>query len=428
MNTTLSLGRPAVEAGSRSRWYVLFILLIPSCLLMAADKQAMVVMAPQIQTAMSLDLVQMTRVIAASSLAYAFFQLPAGWLCETFGAPVMLAVACVIWSLSVLVTPLAGGVWGLIACRFFMGIGQAPDWTANMMVAKGLFETRLRAKIIAVLLSALSLGSVIGAPLSLKIMKTFDWRACFYLYGASGLLLSALLVFYALKSNKTRPSPVKPWKVRSGVRSWALFRSRQFHAVGLAYFCLLGVEGFFAALIPMYLTKVRGMPIETVGWVVSVSFGLIFVSKIVGGTLSDFLATRNCSLWWARVPMGAGGLLGGAILLCCGLSSAENSLALAFMFGSTFLFGFGQIAIWASVQDLGASGTGLIASWTQFLGNIAGAIVPISISLLVTGQDSWIRAEGLIVVLGLFGAGCLLLVKPQLPLVLDQGALAMPGA
>ena len=395
-----------VQAGRHwnNPWLVLGLVLLPATFLMAIDKQAMVVMAPRIQSSLGCSLGQISNIISAYSFTYALCQLPAGWVCGRLGAARTYALACLFWSFALLATAFASTIWELVLCRALLGMGQAPDWTAALMTVQQRFRTIHRSSVIAILLAALSLGAVVGAPLSVFLMTSLSWQLCFAIYGITGVLLFGILLAYALKAEdpsiqQHQAAPVEP------------FALSRLYTIGGAYFCLMGVEGFFLALFPLYLRNMFHLNMSHVGWYVSASYLVILLSKLLGGFASDLLLRAGLSQWSARVPLGIAGLGGGTAFLAVALMTSRSAAMLPLALVAAAFLGLGQISIWACVQEFGGSSTARLSSWTQFLGNLSVAVVPLAMSWSVTILGNWRMADGFLIFLGLAGIGALACVR-----------------
>ncbi|MFT8990954.1 MAG: MFS transporter [Gluconobacter albidus] len=387
-----------------SPWCVLGLVLLPATFLMAIDKQAMVVMAPQIQNSLGCSLGQISNVISAYSFTYALCQIPAGWVCRQLGAARTYALACLFWSVALLSTAFATTIAELILCRALLGIGQAPDWTAALITVQQRFSSIHRSSVIAILLAALSLGAVVGAPLSVFLMTSLSWRLCFAIYGTAGILLFGILLAYSRKAAE----PSVPQNRASMTEPFPL--SRLF-SIGGAYFCLMGVEGFFLALFPLYLRNTFHLNMSHVAWYVSASYLVILLSKLLGGVASDMLLRAGFSQWRARVPLGIVGLGGGTAFLAVALMMSSGTAMLPLALIAAAFLGLGQISIWSCVQEFGGASTAQVSSWTQFLGNLSVAMVPLAMSWSVTLLGDWWLADGMLVFLGLAGVVALACVR-----------------
>src|SRR5581483_4291248 len=87
----------------------------------AAIRQA----APATATDLPLSTVQMGLVFSAFGLTYAACEIPSGWLCDRFGARMLLTRVVVLWSVFTAATGLAWNFPSLIVMRLLFGAGES---------------------------------------------------------------------------------------------------------------------------------------------------------------------------------------------------------------------------------------------------------------------------------------------------------------
>lgn len=415
MNHSPSLNEQ--RPSSRAPWFALATTVVPTALLMQIDKQAMAVLAPMIQRDYDIDLVTMTHILAASAWAYALFQLPAGWLAERLGAFRLLSASCIAWSFFVLLTPLASSIWTLTAFRFLMGAGQAPDWTASMMIVRRSFAASQRSRASSYLLGSLYLGTLISGPLSIAIGSAMGWQAVFYIYGAVGLFFGILLM------TVMRPPPplVTHDNAASqhdiGLPARRLAASPQVHALALSYFALVGIQSFFFTLLPLYLVGKRHVSLTNMGWLSSAPFLTLYLAVISAGVLADLIVRRTGSIRMARAPLAVASMLGSAVFFTIGVYSDSLGVMMIFLCLGSAMVGVGQVTIWSSVQDLAAGGSGLIPAWTGFLGHIALGLIPVVAAYIVRWTGDWNHISLVVASLGVFGSIAYLFVRSDRPIV-----------
>lgn len=408
-----------VNGQAGGAWGVLFGALMPLAFLMQIDKQAMVVLAPLIQRQYGFDLVTMTEIIAATVWSYAIFQFPGAWLAQRVGAHKIIGLCCLLWSLIVIVSPLSSLVWMFFACRFAMGLAQAPDWTSSIMIIRRSFPLRQRARASALLLGGLYSGTLVAGPLSVAIAIRWSWQACFYLYGAVGVALGLVLILFLRKPHEAgsavqdeaagpKPAPVTARQ---------LVTSPQVYALGLSYFFLVGIQSAFFTLVPLYMTGDRKLSFAAMGWLSSAPFLTLYIAVLVAGIVADTLIRRTGSVWVARVPLGVAAMLGSVSAFALALMIESTSLMVLVLCLGSFMVGVGQVSVWSSVQDISPEGGGIIAAATQLFGHLALGAVPLTAAYLVRDSGNWDNVGHLIMALGIGGAIAFWFVNPQRPIV-----------
>src|SRR5438067_1962732 len=173
-------------------------------ILLYLDRFALTPVTSTILRDLHLDEEQFGRAVGAFFLAYAFCQVPAGWLSDALGARWTLALYVVGWSLATIGLGLAGGLLAITIMRIALGVTQAgaypaaasllKRWTpaasrgrANTIVSMGGRAGNLLAQFLTPLL-ALTAAAAIG-------WTTGGWRIVLAAYGALGLVWAAAFVW-----------------------------------------------------------------------------------------------------------------------------------------------------------------------------------------------------------------------------------------
>ncbi|GBQ70344.1 major facilitator superfamily transporter [Ameyamaea chiangmaiensis NBRC 103196] len=407
---------PATTPPVRPPWRPLLALLFPINLLLALDRNVMVMAAPLIQHEFHLHLAQMAVVFSAMAWTYAAGQLPAGLLTERFGARVMLGLAVAGWSLSTLLMPLAGGFAGLVLLRLLLGLGQAPDWSASLVTVQHWFAPASRSRATAVLLGAMYVAPVVGSPLTGWLLQTWPWQGCFALYGVVGVLMAALWMW----GTRTRLPHTRPTHVTPGASLRRVLEQPRLWIAGALYFAVVSVQSFFMSWLPTYLMQVHGLSLRSSGVLTALPWLSLYVSVTVAGQVTDRVLRHTGSIWWARVPLGLLGLLSGGIaLLAIGRLQGMPSI-IALLCLSLAGVGAAQVCVWGCVQDLGDAMAATVTGWVALWGNAASGIIPIIMALLVEHGHGWDTALRLPFVVAMAGAGCLLALRPHHPLTLRR--------
>jgi MFS family permease len=256
----------------------------------------------------------------------------AGWLWPAFmvvymvAAPVFgawgdrgsrtrpIAIGIAIWSLATVLSGLARSYPQLYASRALVGIGEAAYAAIAPALLADYFAVRARGRVYAVLNMAIPVGAAIGFILGGLIGHHYGWRAAFYLCGAPGLLVAALVLGLPDPPRGVQDDPAA---ARTGARPAAaggasealrvylsLLRRPPFLLLILGYAAYtfgLGGLGFW---MPTFLQEVRGVSADAS----TTSFGAIVVvtgliGTFSGGWLGDYFLRRSRQgyLWFSAV-------------------------------------------------------------------------------------------------------------------------------
>lgn len=402
------------KAGRRE-WGTLFGLLMPINLLLTLDRAALVLMGPTFMVEFGLTLVQTTLLTSAIIWTYSALQIPSGWLVSRFGVRWTMAAALVIWSSSMLLTPLAQGFTGLLALRILLGIGQAPDWSASMAAVKAMFDPTQRARANSILLSGMYLGTAIGGPATAFLVVIGHWHLPFVVFGGLGLTVAAVWVFVFMEpgtgAGRSAPRTAGPSLISS---LKLLLSSRQIWSLGLTSMFLNGI-GSLLFVLPLFLTHKTGMSLTEIAWLTSPPALTKYVAVLLAGVMADTILKRSGSVLLARIPMIAiGGLIGGfaafASAFAPGATGTVMLLCLCYLG-----IGLAQVGVWCCVQDLTVNHTPVVTGCVNTCGNFGFATTPLLVALLVERFD-WTAAFGLYGLIGIMACIAALFIRPDRPL------------
>src|SRR3954465_15790154 len=173
-------------------------------ILLYLDRFALTPITSTILRDLHLDEEQFGRAVGAFFLAYAFCQVPAGWLSDALGARWTLALYVVGWSLATIGLGLAGGLVTITAMRPALGVTRAGAYPAaasllkrwipaasrgrsNTIVSMGGRAGNLLAQFLTPML-ALAAASALGWTVG-------GWRVVLAAYGALGIVWAVAFVW-----------------------------------------------------------------------------------------------------------------------------------------------------------------------------------------------------------------------------------------
>ena len=421
-----------MKPNSGLRWWIVFGLIGPITFVMNLDRTAMVIAAPTIRSQYGFSLVEMGVILTSFSWTYALFQIPTGWLAGKLGPRRALMIANIFWSVLTALTPLGRGVASFIGIRTLLGAGQAMDWPASIIALKRWFPARERGKGNSVLLGALYLGPVAAAPVITQVIIHFGWQWAFYGFGLLGLVLGIIWWIGFRDDPATHPlitpeeaalisagQPIETEPETAGLFVRSL-RTPQFWALGVQYFFLILLQGFFNTWLPTYLVSERHMTLAQMGIYASFPWMTLFVMVFVGGWIADAVLRRTGSVWAARVPAAMIGFIVSAAALIGASRVPGIGPMVALLCVSLGAIGLVQVSIWSSCQDLARGATGALTGWTNCWGNSSAFVGPIITAYLVQLSGSWEGPLLAMALAGSLGSILWLFVHPERPMVLQD--------
>jgi MFS transporter, ACS family, glucarate transporter len=414
----------------RLRWRIMYFIIFPLTFFMSLDRTNMIVSAPIIQQHFKFSLVDMSLILTSFAWTYALLQIPGGLLSERWGSRKTLAMANLWWSIWTVLTVFGNSVATFVGIRSLLGVGQAADWPASVNSIKRWFPKQERARANSILLGGLYLGPIIGTPLTVEIVKLFGWEWSFYIYGVAGAIMGVLwwYIYRDRPQDHPRISKEEVTYIEAGYdlqtprdaaswRDWKHFISNyRFWALGLQYFFLVLIQSFYNTWLPTYLMKDRGFSLSAMGYAASLPWIAMFIMVFVTGVWQDKILARTGSKLLARTPFAVTGFI-----LSAGFLIIGSQITLTWLMMICFMLSLGalamvQVSIWPSCTDLGGNMTGSLTGWTNFWGNLSGALGPIATAMLVSLTSSWGTALLIMGLAALTGAALWLVIHPERPL------------
>lgn len=283
------------------------------------DRAALGVVMPQIRRDLHLSNQEYGWAVNAFLMAYMISYVAGGRLADRFGCRRLVSWTIAFWSAAGMAHALVRGLVGLSVARAALGLGEAAFYPAAMRGVSEWFPPRDRAKGVGLFLSALSLGTLISAPLVAWIAGRFGWRAAFAVTGAVGFLLLPVWLRWHRRIagvyGTPDPSPEdEPAALRAPAAPLAYaLRTRK-------YLCLLTARSFTDAAwyfylfwMPGYFQEARGMSLAAVGRMLWIPYLAAGVGALVGAWISSALIHRGYVVDRARkLVMAPSALLGAA--------------------------------------------------------------------------------------------------------------------
>lgn len=133
----------------------------------------------------------------AFSISYGLGGIFMGQLVDKYPRKYILALICLGWSVSSIVSGATNSFFVLCAMRFLCGVFVSATEPCAYSLLGDYFPKRLRTTANSLMNTSTYLGSGF-ASLSVMAVAAFGWRAAYYIMGGSGVVLSAL-AFIAVK-------------------------------------------------------------------------------------------------------------------------------------------------------------------------------------------------------------------------------------
>lgn len=397
---------PAAPTPSRVRYGVLAFACSLS-MVTYLDRVAVASAAGDIVAALGLTSVADIKwAFTAFALSYALFEVPTGWMGDTFGPRKSLLRIVLWWSVFTLLTaavglklgPVTAGLGFLVVVRFLFGIGEAGaypnigralhNWLPldERGLGQGLvwFSGKFMAGITPFLWTVLVVGTGLTPPL-------VGWRGAFGIFATLGVLWCLLFGRWFRDTPAGHPAvnAAELALIRahadgagsgghshSGVPWRAMLTNRSFLALCLMYAAQGYGWWFNITYLPQFLEHHYGMPNSSL-------LGALYkggplwmgaIGSLLGGLITDRVVRRTGNL---RLGRRCCGFAGHAICVACFLACPFAPSAFWFFLAVSLAAFFTDLSVpsaWATCQDIGGRSSAVVGAFMNMAAGISGAI------------------------------------------------------
>jgi len=344
-----------------------------------------------------LSATQTGRVLSVFFLAYALFQVPAGWVSDRFGARGALTGYIVLWSLATALTGAVSSFPALLGMRLLCGVGEAGAYPTCIAVIRRWTPVEGRGLSSALVLLGGRLGGTLAPFLTAwLVVRLAQWRPVLWLDGGAGLVIAGL--YWMIVRNRPAEHSACNEAERALIGEFAAEPRLSLRELGgaLRTFCLsrslwlLSLMMFLVNLgwaflitwLPTYLKEQRGVEDVAGGRLVTLVLACGMVGQVAGGWLTD-RSVRQFGLKAGRISvLCASCVLASAAYAGCLLAQTVPGLIACFALVS-FAVDLGNPVIWAFLQDIGGRFTAAAAGWANMWGNLGAALASLMIPWLV---------------------------------------------
>jgi ACS family glucarate transporter-like MFS transporter len=399
------------------------------------DRISISAAAPFIMDDLHLNVLQMSVVFSAFTLAYSLFEVPSGWLGDVKGPRRVLTRIVLWWSAFTMLTATARGLNSLVAIRFLFGAGEAGAFPNIARSFSRWFPVRERGRANGVMFLGSRLGGMLSAPVALLLITRWGWRASFVVFGAIGIAWAIAWRLWYRDYPEDHPAMTPeelawirqdavPPPAHAGGTPWrALLGSRNLYAVCAMYFGFGYGLYFYFTWLPTYLIRVLGFSVFAGGLFSALPFLLAGVADVAGGWLTDRL-TETRGLRAGRCYLGFTAFLTCAALVFAStlpVPAVAKALLLAMALASADL---ALGACWATPIDIAPEYAGVMTGFMNTVGNFGGMVAPLVVAFAAQRWGSWSFAFYVTALVYACGAIAWLVIDPTRQIAVEKRVMS----
>ena len=389
-------------------------------------RYALGIVAPTLMSLYNLSPATMGYILSGWNWSYTGALAFVGPVIDRFGPWIVMGTGSVIWGLSTVALPLAGGAVSLFLLRMVFGFGQSVLIPATSTSVSRMFGAKERARAVAVAYSGNQVGLAVSAMISAFLLSSFGWQAVFYVLGGGSLLLT--WGWFALYPDRRvgrldRLAESSPAGSSSGEQErtqqtipWlSLFRYRSTWGISFGQMGYLYALFFFISWLPGYLVLERNMTVLRSGLVAALPFWAGMLGTLGCGWLGDYLIERGVRPTVSRKSIIGAAFTAATVMVITAAFVEQTWLAVTLL---TLSFGSLRMATGSvnstSIDLAPPSIVGSLNAIQNFFGNIGGLLAPIVTGYIVGATGSFVGALVVAGGMALFGAICYIFIVGNL--------------
>ena len=419
---------PALGAPTRAR-NIAVVFTIVLAIITYIDRVCISMAAPAIQKDLGLSAIQMGWAFSVFGWAYAFFEVPGGWLADRLGPRRVLMRIVVWWSFFTAATGWAWSFSSLIVTRTLFGAGEAGAFPNMTRIFTTWLPKAEREKAQATLWLASRWGGALTPLLVAYILQFLSWRRAFEVFGVLGVIWAVAFYRWFRDDPATHPSVnaaelalLPPARETAPVAGPAAVAAAGVEGVSLAAVravCVSGVRlvvlRHVAAHLPPQLARHQRQD-ERAPCRPAVADGRRRVPDLRGADSAD--RARRSAAWRVRAgssPSSASSARPASILIFTRIQ--DPTLAMVVLGFAGLFNDFVMPAAWAGCMDVGGRYAGTLAGSMNMMGSIAGALSPLVVGyLLAWTNQNWTLTFYVSAAIYSIGAVCWIFLDAHTPM------------
>lgn len=347
------------------------------------DRVAISFAGPAIMKSLALSPASFGIVLSSFGFGYVLSQIPGGLIADRWGAKLVLVFGPLFWALFTGLTGLVSTLAGFVVVRVLFGISEGLSVPALHRLVGDRFESRQRARALAIGLTALAIAPALAGPFVGQLVAAFGWQTMFFLMMIPALLAALACHLLIPAAGTGQMAGERHAAGQAGSIREVLFE-RSFWLMAGSYCCYNIAFWGYLGWMPSYLALAHDIDLKTAGPIAGIPYVFAFLGLLFWGWLGTGPFHRHrprlitCSLLLAGVSLFIAYRADTLAQSVAGLSSA-----------AFFLYGC-QGSLGAVILDLAPPPLrGTYIGIVSTAGQVGGLLAPGIVGLLVTATGSF---------------------------------------
>jgi MFS family permease len=259
---------------------------------MYADRNILSPVMGSIGEEWGLDKAQLGLMSTVFFTAYAFMQIPTGFLADKFGRVKVLVAGYILFGVATFLSGLAVSFSLFLLMRALTGLGEGTYYGSQYGISSSITPKKYRGLVSALINSGMAFGISLGFIASSYFTYTLNkgWQFPFYVFAVPTVIVAILIGIFVKDNHHKEQKQVKAVQVKGNLK---LLFTKNHIFVYLLIFCSL--YGFFGMLtwLPYYLQTSRGVDASQTGIIASLVPWASIPGAIIFGILSDKIKSKK---------------------------------------------------------------------------------------------------------------------------------------
>lgn len=322
---------PSTLSSTRTgyKWELLLLLWL-AFFLNQADRQLFSVVLPLIKKELLLTDAQLGLIASALVWTYGLLVPLAGFMGDRYSRKTIICASLFGWSVATVCSGMCSTLLQFVILRGLATGGGESFYAPSANALLSEVHHRQRSLALSIHQTAVYAGIIVSGLIAGYIAERYGWRSAFYLFGAFGIVVAAIIYFRLQRDTPApvtqQPSIATTIRIVTGKPTAILLT--------LAFACMVFVNVAYLTWMPSFLVEKFSLSLTNAGFSSMVYHHVgAFLGVIAGGILADRLSkyNRRYRLLVQSVAM----LLATPFIYGMGAGETTSSVYL-----SLFLFGF----------------------------------------------------------------------------------------
>ncbi len=305
---------PAMTKMTNYRWVIVALLFFATTI-NYLDRQVISLLKPILEKEFNWSESDYGNIVTVFTFFYGASTLLAGYVIDRIGTKSGYIWAIVVWSFAAMGHALAGGTFGFMVARAFLGIGEAGNFPASIKTVAEWFPQKERALAVGIFNSGANIGAVAAPAVVPWIALVAGWQMAFIVTGALGFIWIAVWwYYYEVPARHKRVSPSELAYITAEppvatatagdaastnlntdntTGSYSIFSNRAIWGFMSGKFMTDPIWWFFLFWLPSYLSNIYHLDLKKLGAPLIVIYSAATIGSVGGGYLSSWLIRKG---------------------------------------------------------------------------------------------------------------------------------------